>query len=105
MKEILYGWKRENGLNQPEFYNLVECFRRLNQFNKDLDDNLMLLATPSEVKQAKQLDILIASFHETPRTTNWYKLTEKGQQLISKLCKKCNFVWTDELNLQLYEGF
>lgn len=88
--------KRENEL-------LTEIYRRLNYFCKgDVNEGLLLLALPSETKVLNQYDILKPYLRETPRTLNWYCLTEKGKKFFSHYTHKKRL--GERENQRLFEG-
>lgn len=80
---------------------LTEIFRRLNYFHHgDVDKGLLLLALPSEAKPLKEAGFITPSRNETPRTLNWYRLTNKGKALFLHHQTPVD----DQTNGELYNG-
>ena len=80
---------------------LQEIYRRLNFFHKgDVNADLLLLATPSVAKPAKELGLIKASSYELGRVYNWYNLTDKGKQFFSHYINPID----DETNAALWSG-
>lgn len=85
----------------PQVKILTEIYRRLNFFHKgNVNEKLMLLALPSEVKSIKEFGIIEPYNKEVPRTTNWYSLTTKGKMFFKNYIKKIS----EKENLELFEG-
>ena len=87
----------KKNFTQAENKILTEIYRRLNYFNNgDVNENLLLLALPSDVKPIKQYDFIVPTSKEIPRALNWYKLTPKGKEFFknyvtkNKLSEKVN---------------
>lgn len=82
---------------------LTEVYRRLNYFNQNnLDERLLMLAFPNEVKTLKQKGILRPSSTETVRVQNWYTLTEKGKELFKSHSQENRM--SHDKALALFEG-
>jgi len=100
-KLAIYDWAKENNLKSSQKRILLEIWRRIHQFhNGDLDEKLLLLAYPSQVKSCREFFKTYSG--ERPRCLSWYNLSESGKQLMKKLNKKLE--WRKELNLELFEG-
>jgi len=78
------SWATRNKLKSNQRRNLLEMFRRIHQFhNGDVNATMILLSFPSEVKDSKEF--LTPYSRETERVLNWYKLTDKGKEVIKDL--------------------
>jgi len=92
-------WEKRNGLTRrAERVLLLETWRRINMYHKgNINDTMVLLSIPSDVKQTKGL--FIPYSNEIPKALNWYNLTKKGQEIIKDL----NLVWNEkEMNYFIY---
>lgn len=59
---------------------LTEIYRNLNYFYfGDLDNNLMAMFLPSQVKCLSKYNFLEPSSEIKPRTMGWYRLTSEGK--------------------------
>ena len=59
---------------------ISETRRRLTQFHKgNVNNNLILLAYPSEVKTLISKGYFVPHSNEIKRALNWYNLTNKGK--------------------------
>lgn len=68
---------------------LTEIYRRLNYFHKgNLNEPLLLLALPSEVKAIRHFGFVTPYSNEVLRALNWYRLTPKGKAFFSNYIKK-----------------
>lgn len=92
--------KTNKGFSKKENIILSEIYRRLNYFHKgNLNEPLMLLALPSDVKIIKEYGLIMPYGNkETPRIFNWYSLTEKGKQFFSHYIENID----EETNTKLY---
>lgn len=89
--------------NRQENKVLTEVYRCLNYFHKgNLDERLMLLALPSEVKSLIEKGILKVHGKEVKRAYNWYGLTDKGKELFKSHVTKERLSKSD--NLALFDG-
>ncbi|MDA3780326.1 MAG: hypothetical protein PF487_08955 [Bacteroidales bacterium] len=96
-------WKKDNNIKAKEkFIPLLECYRRIYQFNNgNIHEKLLIPALPSEVKGAKEY--FEPSYSRiTPRVINWYKLTNEGKRVINNLMNRIS--WNrDELNQWIFD--
>ena len=89
--------KKENSV-------LTEIYRRLNYFHKgNVNERLMLLALPSEVKPIKSYGLVKPLRSETPRVLNWYTLTDKGKSFFNNYNRKERRV-NETTNQRLFDG-
>ena len=89
--------------NPKETIQLTEVYRRLGYFQKwNLNEHLLMLAFPSEVKTLKQKDILEPSHKESKRSLCWYRLTEEGKKLFQQYSNLPKL--SEQENLALFEG-
>lgn len=59
---------------------LTEIYRRLSYFhNGNVNENLLLLTTPSRAKLIKKYGLIKPFSTEYPRQYCWYNLTERGK--------------------------
>lgn len=102
---IDFSFKNENKLKQKDFRLLLEAYRRAMMFNTDkpLEVAWLGLGTPSQYKSEFFTTV---SGRETPKVTNWYKLTESGLKIFYKLLKDYPFPQNlkkrNELNSKLF---
>ena len=83
------SWATRNKLKSNQKRNLLETFRRIHQFqNGDVNATMILLSFPSEVKDSKEF--FTPYSRETKRVLNWYRLTDKGKEIIKDLDIKWN---------------
>lgn len=76
---------KKNKFSAEQNRTLTECYRRLNQFhNKNLNENLLLLSMPNKVKDLKNIFTCFDG-REQKRCLNWYKLTNEGKELFTKV--------------------
>lgn len=97
------NWKRDNNIKAKNKYiPLLECYRRIHQFNKgSMNENLVLIAYPSEVKAVRDC-FNLSNGKETPRVLNWYNLTDKGKKIISDLMSRIS--WNEkEINQFIFD--
>lgn len=99
------NWKKDNNIkSKKKTYPLLESYRRIHQFNNGRTDiELLLLAFPSEIKPVKDCFKCTSSGgKETPKNLNWYKLTDKGKNIISDLMNRIN--WNEkDLNQWIFD--
>lgn len=82
---------------------LTEVYRRLNYFKQNnLDEHLLMLAFPYQVKTLRQKGILKPSSTETPKALNWYNLTEEGKELFKDYSKNKRMSHNEAL--AIFEG-
>lgn len=83
---------------------LTEVYRRLNYLNKgNLNEPLLHLAFPSEIKEIKGFGILTPyDEKEKPKILNWYRLTEKGKTFFSNYVTKNKL--SEETNHRIFTG-
>ena len=81
---------------------LSEIYRRLNFFhNGNLNEKLMMLAYPSEVKPIIEFGLVeTTSTHCTSRVINWYRLTDNGKKFFSNYIEKEKL--SDDVNHSIY---
>ncbi len=97
------NWKKDNNIRaKAKYVPLLECYRRIHQFNNgDIDTELLFPALLSEVKQIKEY-VEPTYARLTPRAINWYKLTNEGKKIIRDLINRIN--WNqDELNQWIFD--
>ena len=88
-------------LTTPQNKILSEIYRRLNFLHDgNLNEPLLLLAFPSEVKSIKPLHLITPYSTETPKALNWYRLTPKGKTYFSNYLAKIS----EETALQIFTG-
>lgn len=81
--------------------DLTEVYRRLNYFSDgNVNEPLLLLSYPSNVKEIKVMGFIKPYSTETPRGLNWYSLTEKGKKFFSNYINKID----EDTNLAIFEG-
>ena len=86
LTDIILKWKRENKLKKDTFINLLDAYRRIDLFNKSIDDDMLILGVPSRTDK-----IYFKSYGtETPNVTNWYGLTSEGKTMIRLLQNAIN---------------
>ena len=89
--------KKENSV-------FTEIYRRLNYFHKgNVNERLILLALPSEVKPIKPYGLVKPHRSETPRVLNWYTLTDKGKLFFNNYNRKEHRV-NETTNQRLFDG-
>ena len=99
--EEFVKWIEENKFKRPVARTLLECYRRVHYFkNGNPYAGMILLSTPSNARQAKELGFITPTKNEYPRQLTWYNLTEKGVKTISKLTER--IPWKDEYNEMLF---
>lgn len=92
---IVDDWRNRHNLNKATFLLMIECWRRVMQFqNGNLDYDLLTLSTHSATKNHRNL--LVPSRGEIKSATNWYKLTEEGKKIVKDLMD--NLVWEEKYN-------
>ena len=70
----------KNQFTIQENKNLTEIYRRLNYFHfGNVDQKLMIISYPSEVKTLCDMGMIKPTSNELPRIMGWYSLTEKGK--------------------------
>jgi hypothetical protein len=88
-------------MTQPQNKILSEIYRRLNFLHDgNLNEPLLLLAFPSEVKSIKPLGIITPYSTETPKVLNWYRLTPKGKSYFANYVTKI----TEATALEIFTG-
>ena len=92
--------------NKKQTKMFSEIYRMLNYFHHDesqpLDQKLLIVLYPSQVKSIKDYIKLSFRLVPTPRETDWYMLSDKGKELFSKHLNKHKL--SDEENLALLKG-
>ena len=82
----LLEWKRKNNLKKSVYRCILDAYRRAHEFhNGNYRYNLLVLALPSQAKQAITEGYLRPCGKEINRASNWYSLTDKGVALVSTL--------------------
>jgi hypothetical protein len=98
-QQKIQSWKIRNKLTRRSKYSpLLEAFRRIHMFSKgDVNSPMVLLEFPSSVKDAKEFFVPYSK--EQKRCLNWYKLTEKGKEILRDL----DLEWGgEEMNQELF---
>lgn len=95
---------KKNKFSAEQNRTLTECYRRLNQFhNKNLDENLLLLSMPNKVKDLKNIFTCFDG-REQERCLNWYKLTNEGKEIFSKVLNDTSLEFNDLINENMFLG-
>ena len=95
-------WSKKHDLKKHQLrWPIIESYRRAYQFhNGRFDTSLLLLALPSQVKEAKLNGLIKPYSKEAARVYNWCKLTPKGIELTESL--KTFIGWGKNHNAQLF---
>ena len=96
---------KKNKFSSEQNRTLTECYRRLNQFhNKNLEENLLLLSMPNKVKDLKNIFTCFDG-REQKRCLNWYKLTNEGKELFTKVLNDENSIgFNQAINESIFLG-
>lgn len=98
----LREWIHKNKLKKPVYRRLLDAYRRAHQFH---DGNYryehLILALPSEARQAIKEGYLMPYDKEIPRVSNWYSLTDKGVLLVETL-EPVIGEWNGDKNLVIF---
>lgn len=80
---------------------LSEVYRRLNYFHHgNVDEPLLMLALPSDIKKIAEFGLLKPYSKEVPRALNWYNLTGKGKEYFKDHIVNIR----EETNANLFSG-
>jgi hypothetical protein len=82
--EKVRTFKRDNKLTKKQLHFFLESWRRAHYFqNGNYDYNMICLDVPSNIKQInKNETFVIPSYLEKAKAYNWYKLSEKGIEVL-----------------------
>ncbi len=96
---VIQDWLKRNGLTTKTKRNeMLEAYRITMQFHNGNVNETRTLSIPSNVKSVS--DLLITSTKEYPKIWGWYKLTEKGKEVVQDLIDKN--VWNEYLNALIF---
>lgn len=98
---VVQDWCKRNGLTTASKRNtMLEAYRRTMLIHNGNVSETRTLALPSDSKNVKEF--LITTTKVVPRTWGWYKLTDKGKELVQDLIKEN--IWSEYLNSLIYSN-